>query len=126
MAAGEAPYAFVDASRRTRAADAVTKGVDLILRTQIRQDGEPTVWCAQYDAELKPAWARRFEPPSLSGSESVGVVRFLMSLDAPSPDVIAAIEGAVAWFRASAIENARIETFTDAEGRRDRRLVHTA
>jgi len=123
VAAGKAPYAFVDQARRGRAAQAVTKGIDLILRTQVRQDGELTAWCAQYDAELKPAWARRFEPPSLSGSESVGIVGFLMSLDDPSPEVIAAIEGAVAWFRASAIRDARIETFTDAQGRQDRRLA---
>lgn len=126
IADGEAPYGFIDADRRARATEAVSKGVGVILRTQVRQNGVLTAWCAQYDAELKPAWARRFEPPSLSGSESVGIVRFLMSLDDPSPEVVAAIEGAVAWFRASAIPDARIETVADAQGRPDRRLVHAA
>lgn len=99
-AAGRAPYDFVDAARRARAAAAVRRGVDCILRTQVRQEGRLTAWCAQHDEHtLAPAWARKFEPPSLSGQESVGIVRFLMSLPDPSPAVIAAVEGAIAWFQ---------------------------
>lgn len=124
---GRRPYAFVDTGRRERARAATARGLDVILKTQIRKDGVPTVWCAQHDeTTLAPAWARRFEPPSYSGGESVGVVRYLMSLPDPSPEVVAAIEGAVAWFRARAITGVRVETFTDAEGQRDRRAVADA
>src|SRR6185436_8334721 len=35
---------------------------------------------------------------SLSGGESVGIVRFLMSIKDPSPAVVEAIEAAIAWF----------------------------
>lgn len=124
VAAGRPPYGFVDAAQRARAAAAVSRGVDIILQTQVRQDGRLTVWCAQHDAvTLAPAWARRFEPPSLSGSESVGIVRFLMSLEHPSPEVVAAIEGARAWFERSAIRDTRLETYVNAEGQPDRRLA---
>jgi PelA/Pel-15E family pectate lyase len=124
VAAGRPPYGFVDAAQRARAAAAVSSGVNVILKTQVRQDGRLTVWCAQHDAvTLAPAWARRFEPPSLSGSESVGIVRFLMSLDHPSPEVRAAIEGARAWFERSAIRDTRLESYVNAEGQPDRRLV---
>jgi PelA/Pel-15E family pectate lyase len=96
---GLPPYGFVDEARRARAGAAVRRGVECILRTQVRQEGRLTGWCAQHDeVTLAPAWARKFEPPSLSGQESVGLVRFLMSLPDPSPAVIAAVEGAVAWF----------------------------
>lgn len=124
---GHGPYAFVDAGRRARAADATARGLDVILKTQIRKDGVLTVWCAQHDqVTLAPAWARRFEPPSYSGGESVGITRYLMSLPDPSPEVIAAVEGSVAWFRAHAIPGIRIESFTDATGQRDRRVVQDA
>ena len=126
ISTGEAPYAFVDADRRRRAGEAVDRGLALILRTQIRQGGALTVWCAQYDEALQPAWARAYEPPSLSGAESVGIVRFLMSIDHPSPEVIAAVDGAVTWLRAAAIQGVRVENFTDAEGQRDRRVVADA
>ena len=124
VAAGRSPYGFVDPAQRARASAAVSRGVDVILKTQVRQDGRLTVWCAQHDAvTLAPAWARRFEPPSLSGSESVGIVRFLMSLEHPSPEVRAAIEGARAWFERSAIRDTRLESYVNAKGQPDRRLV---
>ncbi|MFK4059618.1 pectate lyase [Brevundimonas sp. NPDC046655] len=124
VAEGRETYGFVDPAQRARASAAVSRGVDVILKTQVRQDGRLTVWCAQHDAvTLAPAWARRFEPPSLSGSESVGIVRFLMSLEHPSPEVRAAIEGARAWFERSAIRDTRLESYVNAEGQPDRRLV---
>ncbi len=124
VAEGREPYGFVDPAQRARASAAVSRGVDVILKTQVRQDGRLTVWCAQHDAvTLAPAWARRFEPPSLSGSESVGIVRFLMSLEHPSPEVRAAIEGARDWFERSAIRDTRLESYVNAEGQPDRRLV---
>lgn len=124
IAAGREPYAFVDAAQRARAAAAVARGVDVILKSQVRQDGRLTVWCAQHDATtLAPAWARKFEPPSLSGSESVGIVRFLQSIGNPSPEVVAAIEGALAWFQRSAIRDTRLESYVNAAGQPDRRLT---
>lgn len=124
VARGAPPYGFVDAERKARAAEAVRRGVDLILRAQVRQGGVPTAWCAQHDTDtLAPAWARRFEPPSLSGSESVGIVRFLMSLPDPSPEVIAAVDGAVAWLEKVAIRDMTEVVATDAQGRPDRVLA---
>jgi len=123
-AAGKPPYAFVDQARRVKARAAVSRGVDIILRTQVRQDGKLTAWCAQHDEHtLAPAWARAYEPPSLSGSESVGIVRFLMDIEHPPPEVSAAIDGAVAWLRSVAIHGVRLEEFTGVDGRKDRRLV---
>jgi PelA/Pel-15E family pectate lyase len=123
-AAGKPPYGFVDDARRARARAAVVRGIDVILRTQVKQEGKLTAWCAQHDEKtLEPAWARTYEPPSLSGNESVGVIRFLMEIERPSPAIVAAIEGAGEWLRAVAIRGLRLEAFTDAEGMRDRRVV---
>ena len=121
---GDAPYGFVDGARRQQASKAVTRGIDVILRSQIRQEGRLAAWCAQHDAKtLQPAWARAYEPPSLSGSETVGIVRFLMTVERPSPAIVAAIEGAVVWLESVALTGLRVEQFTDAEGNPDRRVV---
>lgn len=124
VAAGTGPYGFTTAEQRARAAAAVDRGIQVILRTQVRQNGVLTVWCAQHDEmTLEPAWARAFEPPSLSGNESVGIVRFLMSIPDPSPEIIAAVEGAVRWFEANAISGVRFETVTASDGEPDARVV---
>lgn len=124
IASGTSPYEFVDPARRARAAEAVERGARLILDAQIRQNGVRTVWSAQHDERtLEPAWARAYEPPSLSGSESVGLTRFLMAIPDPSPEVIAAVEGAVAWFRTTALTGVRFEPTTGPDGVHDARLV---
>jgi len=69
------------------------------LKTQVVVNGRKTVWCAQHDeVTLAPAPARKYEVVSLSGGESVGIVRFLMSIKDPSREVMDSIESAVAWF----------------------------
>ena len=108
--ATEDDFSFVEKSLRKRAGEAVKKGVACILKCQIKVDGKPTVWCAQHDAvTLKPAKARSYELPSFSGSESVGTVRFLMSIKEPSAAVKASVEGAVQWFRQHQITGYRLE-----------------
>jgi PelA/Pel-15E family pectate lyase len=108
---GRAPYAFVDAAHRAQAAAAVQKGIACILRCQIVVNGQPTVWCAQHNENtFAPAPARAYELASFSGQESVGITRFLMEQPDPSPQVIASIRGAVAWFRQAALHGIRLQT----------------
>lgn len=127
VAEGRKPYAYVPDSIRRRAQAAFDRGVECILNTQVRQDGRLTVWCAQHDEHtLAPAKARAYELPSLSGAESDNVVLLLMSLPHPSDRVRQAVEAAVAWFRQVQIDGLRREYFTDAEGRRDYRMVPCA
>ena len=124
VARAKAPYAFVDEIRRNQAATAVERAVSCILRTQVKQDGRLTAWCAQHDATtLAPAWARNFEPPTLSGAESVGLVKFLMGVENPPPEIIAAIEGAVTWLGAVPVRGLRVEDFTGTDGQPDNRAV---
>ncbi len=79
--------------------DAVQRGIQCILRTQWVVDGKRTAWCAQYNKKtFEPEMARKFELVSISGSESVGIVRFLMRINNPSPQIKQAIRAAVAWF----------------------------
>ncbi len=108
------PYAYLDESYVPRATDSVTRGIDCILRCQVKSDTQ-VGWCAQHDENsLLPAQARTYELPSLSGSEGVGIVQFLMTIEEPSAEVRAAIDGAVAWFDQVKIEGIRIDEVVDA------------
>ena len=123
-AAGQAPFAFVDEPRRARAAGAVERGISCILRTQVKQDGKLTAWCAQHDENtFAPAWARNFEPPSLSGNETVGIVKLLMTTTPRTPAIIAAIEGAVMWLESVPIHGLRVVDSTGADGTKERLTV---
>lgn len=91
-------YRFLDEPRLQAARAAFDRGIQCILQCQVRVNGELTAWCAQHDEhDFAPRPARTFEPVSLSGCETVGIVRLLMSLEKPSPAVVQAVEAAVAW-----------------------------
>jgi pectate lyase len=101
-------YNFVDANHRKSAKEAFDRGIDCILKCQIRANGKLTVWCAQHDeVDYSPRPGRSYELVSLSGSESVAILGILMSLDNPSPDIIQAIEDGVEWFESSKITGIR-------------------
>ena len=104
-------YVFVDSDRRARTRAAIDRGIDCIVKCQIVIGGKPTVWCAQHDeVTLAPAPARAYELPSLSGSESAGILRYLMSLDSPSPEIVGSVKAGVAWFESAKIQSVRIES----------------
>jgi PelA/Pel-15E family pectate lyase len=108
------PFDVVDQKTRSRAAQAVERGVQLVLNAQVMVSGRLTVWCAQHDeATLRPCGARTYELPSLSGRESVTIVRFLMSRERPSPEIVRSIEKAIQWFQASMIKGTRLERKLD-------------
>lgn len=95
----ETTYDFLSAARREAARRAVDRGIQCILECQIKVDGKLTAWCAQHDEiDFSPRPARTYELATLSGSESVGIVQLLISLDAPSPAIVHAIDAAAAWF----------------------------
>ena len=109
-------YAFVDDHTRKKVAKAYEKGLDCILKMQIKDNGKLTAWCQQHDeVTLEPAWARKFEPPSICNAESVDIVLFLMDIDNPNEKVINAVQSAVKWFDDSKIYNTRVESFEAPE-----------
>lgn len=100
------------------------KGIGCILKTQIRVDGKPTVWCAQHDEHtFAPAPARAYELASFSGAESASIVALLMSIPHPSPEIVAAVKGAVAWFETHAVKDIRVERVPDGSPKGDARVV---
>ena len=123
VATGES-FAFVDASRRQSAQSAFDRGVQCILKCQIVVNGRKTAWCAQHDeTDFQPRPARTYELVSLSGAESVDIVRLLMSLEKPSPEVIAAIDGAVKWFDEAKLTGIKQVFVPDPQAPRGRNKV---
>lgn len=122
-------FEVVDANLIKPCEVAVKKGVDCILKTQVKVKGKLTVWCQQHNEKtLKPAPARKFELISLSGAESVGIVKFLMNYQHQTPEIKKAIEAAIEWFNATKIIGYKYEDVVDSSlpKYRDRKVLPEA
>jgi pectinesterase len=114
----------VTAAMREKAKKAFDKGIGCILRTQVKVDGKPTVWCAQHDeVTLKPANARAYELASFSGQESVGIVQLLMGIKDPGNEIIASVNGAMKWLDEHKITGIKVENRPVPDGKRNRVVV---
>jgi PelA/Pel-15E family pectate lyase len=126
IVAGKNDFDVIDRAYVAKCNDAIKKAIDCVLKTQVIQNGKLTVWCAQYNAKtLVPEMARKFELASLSGSESVAIVRFLMRQPNPTKELIAAVNAAVEWFEKVKIVGyavKEIKTAQETSGR-DRVLI---
>ncbi|MFH0999643.1 MAG: pectate lyase [Bacteroidota bacterium] len=97
---------------------AFDKGIDIILKTQYKQNGVLTSWCAQHDVNtLAPAKARAYELPSLSGKESAKIILLLMAIENPSNEIITAVNSAVAWLEKVKITGLREEKVFNENGK---------
>lgn len=70
-------------------------------------------WAQQYDADMHPAWARKFEPPAVTGGESQGVMRSLLRLYQETGDgkYLEPIPRALAYYRKSLLPDGRLARF---------------
>jgi len=108
-------YDFVDDKRRSDAVESFDRGIQCILKCQIRVDGQLTVWCAQHDEiDYSPRPGRAYELVSLSGYESAAILRFLMSIEKPIPEVIGAVKAGVRWFDSAKLSGIRL-AITDGD-----------
>ncbi len=111
---GTNDFEMVDKTLISQAKSALEKGIACILKTQFIQNGKLTAWCAQHDrTTLKPAKARAFELPSISGNESVGICIFLMNINNPSSEIKKAINAAAAWLESVKIVGIKVQDITD-------------
>lgn len=71
------------------------------------------VWAMQYDHDMHPAWARKFEPPSVTAYETVGAMEVLHQLWVLTGDdkYLAPIQPALAWFERSKLPDGHYARF---------------
>jgi PelA/Pel-15E family pectate lyase len=99
---------LVNEELRSKIKASVNQGVDYILKSQIQVDGKLAAWCAQHDpVTYEPRHARIYEHPSVSGSESVGIIKYLMGRPEQTPDIRRAVLGALQWLDEVKLEGIR-------------------
>ncbi len=117
-------FGFVSNFLAKSAAESVEKGIECILNTQIKVNGEYTGWCQQHDElTLEPTMGRAYELASISSSESVAIVNYLKSIADPDQEIINRINAAIKWMDKAQLSGIRVENYINEQGEEDRRVV---
>jgi PelA/Pel-15E family pectate lyase len=103
---------LINATDYARVERAYKLGIEYILKSQITANGVLTAWGAQHDPiTYQPIKAREYELVSISGYESVNIVRFLISLGNSDPRVVKSVEAAVVWFNKVGVANTKYNRY---------------
>lgn len=83
--------------------DSAKRGGEFLLLAQMPEP-QPA-WAQQYDTRMEPAWARAFEPPCITGGESVGAARMLMDLyvETGNEKFLTPLPAVIEWYKRSTI-----------------------
>lgn len=91
--------------------NAAIKGGEFLILAQMPEP-QPA-WAQQYDFDMHPCWARKFEPASITGGESQGAIRILLRLFVETGDkkFLAPIPKALDYLERSRLPNGRMARF---------------
>jgi len=111
--------------------EAVKRGGDFILLAQL--PSPQAGWAQQYNFDMEPSWARRFEPPAVSAGESSGILRTLVDLHLATGDekYLKPVPAASGWLKRSQIASNKWARFYELGSNKplyftkDYRLVYT-
>jgi hypothetical protein len=97
---------------------AVERMGDFILLAQM-PDPQPA-WAQQYDLQMHPAWARKFEPPAITGGESQGVMETLLRIYQVTDrkQYLDAVPRAIEYLRRSQLPDGRLARFYELQTNR--------
>lgn len=77
-------------------------------------------WAQQYSRQMHPIWARRFEPPAVTGGESQDVLRTLLRIAARTgqPRYLEPVPAALAYLRSSLLPDGRLARYYELQTNR--------
>lgn len=105
---------YADQKYRT----AMLKAGEFILLAQLPEP-QPA-WAQQYNFQMEPVWARKFEPPAISGGESQRLIETLMDLyvDTSDKKFLEPIPRALAYLKRSQLPDGRLARFNELKTNR--------
>ena len=98
--------------------DAAKRGGDFILLAQMPEP-QPA-WAQQYNLDMEPTWARRFEPPAVTGGETFGILQILLDLYVATGEerFLDPIPRALDWAKRSLLPDGRMARFYELQTNR--------
>ncbi len=98
--------------------EAALKAADFLIAAQMPEP-QPA-WAQQYNYEMEPVWARKFEPPAISGGESQVVIEAMLDLATLTGDkrYLKPIPAALAYLKKSVLPDGRLARFYELQTNR--------
>ncbi|GMU21987.1 MAG: hypothetical protein AMXMBFR13_20750 [Phycisphaerae bacterium] len=98
--------------------DSAERGGGFLLLAQM--PAPQPAWAQQYDMDMHPAWARKFEPPAVTGGESQAVMRTLLMLYRETGDrkYLEPLPRALAYLRDSRLADGQLARFYELKTNR--------
>ena len=105
----------IEIYKEERFKEALRRLGDFLILAQM-PDPQPA-WCQQYNFEMQPVWARKFEPPSIVGLESEESIRALMKIYRFTGDekYLAPIAKAIPYLKGNRLPDGRMPRFYELE-----------
>ncbi|HYF36631.1 MAG TPA: pectate lyase [Prosthecobacter sp.] len=102
-------------SKDERYLNAAKKAGDFFILAQMPEP-QPG-WAQQYNFDMEPVWARKFEPPCVSGGESMDTMKALHDLWVYTGDdkFLKPIPAALAWYDRSALPDGTYARFYELQ-----------
>ena len=90
---------------------AMLKFGDFLILSQLPEP-QPA-WAQQYNHQLQPIWARKFEPPAIAGRESEDAIETLLNLTELTGEkrFLEPIPRAIAWLKRSQLPDGQLARF---------------
>jgi PelA/Pel-15E family pectate lyase len=94
--------------------EAARRGMNFYLISQVA--APQAGWALQYDLEMKPAWARSYEPAAIASGQTVRNIKDLMTFYKITGDsrYLSPIPAAIQWLESSVINTDPQKNFTHA------------
>jgi PelA/Pel-15E family pectate lyase len=94
-----------------RCRKALTRLGDFLILSQM-PDPQPA-WAQQYTYEMRPAWARKFEPPAITGRESQDAIETLLRISRQTgdPKYLAPVPKALAYLKKSLLPDGQLARY---------------
>ncbi len=97
---------------------ALAKLGDFLLLAQMPEP-QPG-WAQQYDHQMRPVWARKFEPPAIAGRETRGVLKALLAIHRVTGDAkyLAPFPSALAYLKRSLLPDGQLARYYELKSNR--------
>ena len=101
--------ALIALAKRSR--EAAERAGDFLVLAQMPEP-QPG-WAQQYDYQMRPMWARKFEPAAITGGESQSVMMTLLDIyeQTGKPKYLQPIPAALKYYRSSLLSDGRLARF---------------